>query len=99
MGPRRPPDVRQEPDLLAQGQPYLDKVVVKIMPDSAARVLALRAGEVDFIDEYYFPLSAHAQFANDKNFVLQDISYPSDDLAIINTRSRRSTTRRCARRS
>jgi peptide/nickel transport system substrate-binding protein len=76
----------KNPTYWRKGQPYLDKVVVKIMPDSAARVLALRAGEVDFIDEYYFPLSAHAQFANDKNFVLQDISYPSDDLAIINTK-------------
>ena len=76
----------KNPTYWRTGQPYLDKVVVKIMPDSAARILALRAGEVDFIDEYYFPLSAHAQFANDKNFVLQDISYPSDDLAIINTK-------------
>src|SRR6516225_1313813 len=62
----------KNPTYWRKGQPYLDKVVVKIMPDSSARILALRAGEVDFIDEYYFPLSAHAQFANDKNFVLQD---------------------------
>jgi peptide/nickel transport system substrate-binding protein len=76
----------RNPNYWRKDQPYLDKVVVKIMPDSSARVLALRAGEVDFIDEYYFPLSAYAQFAHDPNYVLQDVSYPSDDLAIINTK-------------
>ena len=76
----------KNPNYWRKGQPYLDKIVVKIMPDSSARVLALRAGEVDFIDEYYFPLSAHAQFARDPNYVLQDVSYPSDDVAIINTK-------------
>ena len=76
----------KNPNYWRKGQPYLDKIVVKIMPDSSARVLALRAGEVDFIDEYYFPLSAYAQFSRDPNYVLQDISYPSDDLAIINTK-------------
>ena len=76
----------KNPNYWRKGQPYLDKIVVKIMPDAAARVLALRAGEVDFIDEYYFPLSAYAQFAKDPNYIVQDISYPSDDLAIINTK-------------
>ncbi len=69
-----------------KGEPYLDKIVVKIIPDSAARVLALRAGEVDFIDQYYFPLSAYKSLSTDKRFVLKDVSYPSDDVIILNTK-------------
>lgn len=76
----------RNPSYWRKGEPYLDRIVVKIMPDSAARVLALRAGEIDFIDEYYFPLSAYGQLARDRRFQLQDVSYPSDDVIILNTR-------------
>jgi peptide/nickel transport system substrate-binding protein len=68
------------------GQPYLDRIIIKIIPDSSARLLALQAGEVDYIDQYYFPLSAHDLLAKDPRFVLKEVSYPSDDLIILNTR-------------
>ncbi|MBI3711271.1 MAG: hypothetical protein HY246_26815 [Proteobacteria bacterium] len=76
----------RNPNYWMKGKPYLDRIIVKIMPDSAARILALQAGEVDFVDEYYFPLSAHMIFANDPRFELQEVSYPSNDLIILNTR-------------
>ncbi|HVW57260.1 MAG TPA: ABC transporter substrate-binding protein [Rhizobiaceae bacterium] len=76
----------KNPHYWRKGEPHLDQIVVKIMPDTPARVLALRAGEVDFIDEYYFPLSAYSQFSHNPNFTLQDVSYPSDDVLIINTK-------------
>jgi peptide/nickel transport system substrate-binding protein len=76
----------KNPNYWRKGEPHLDKLIVKIIPDTPARILALRAGEIDFIDEYYFPLSAYSQFANDSNFVLKDVSYPSDDVLIINTK-------------
>jgi peptide/nickel transport system substrate-binding protein len=78
--------LERNPNFHHEGQPYLDKIVVKIMPDSAARILALRSGEIDFIDEYYFPLSAYQQFASDPNYVLKDVGFPGDDLIIINTK-------------
>jgi peptide/nickel transport system substrate-binding protein len=76
----------KNPSYWRKGEPYLDRIVVKVVPDSSARILALRAGELDFIDEYYFPLSAYSQLVRDKRFQLQDVSYPSDDLIILNTR-------------
>ena len=76
----------RNPSYWRKGEPYLDKLIVKIMPDTSARLLALRAGEVDFIDEFYFPLSAYAQFSKDPNYILQDVSYPGDDVIIINTK-------------
>jgi peptide/nickel transport system substrate-binding protein len=76
----------RNPNYWRKDRPYLDRLVVKIMPDSATRILALQSGDIDFIDEYYFPLSAYQQFSKDPNFQVQDVSYPSDDLIIFNTR-------------
>ncbi len=39
------------PDYFIKGQPYLDAVVFKIMPDPAAKLAALKAGEVDVVDQ------------------------------------------------
>jgi len=33
-------------------KPYLDRIVFRIIPDSSARILALEAGEIDFISNY-----------------------------------------------
>jgi len=38
------------------GLPYLDKIVIKIIPDSAARILALEKGEVDSLLPWAIPL-------------------------------------------
>ena len=77
----------KNPNYWRKGRPYLDRLVVKIMPDSSARILALQAGEIDFIDEYYFPLSSYKLFASDPRFEVRDVSYPSDDIMILNTRN------------
>ena len=77
----------RNPNYWRAGKPYLDSLVVKIMPDSSARILALQAGEIDFVDEYYFPLSAYKLFSGDPRFDVHDVSYPSDDLIIFNTRN------------
>jgi len=76
----------RNPHYWRKDRPYLDRLVVKIMPDSATRILALQSGDIDFIDEYYFPLSSYQQFAADPHFQVHDVSYPSDDLIIFNTR-------------
>lgn len=39
------------PEYFIKGQPYLDSVVFKIMPDPAAKLAALKAGEVDVVDQ------------------------------------------------
>lgn len=76
----------KNPTYWTKGQPLLDRIIVKIMPDSAARILALQAGEIDYIDQYYFPASAISVLENDPRFKLQEVSYPSDDIIILNTR-------------
>jgi peptide/nickel transport system substrate-binding protein len=76
----------RNPNYWTKDQPYLDRIIIKIIPDSSARLLALQAGEVDYIDQYYFPLSGHDLLAKDPRFSLKEVSYPSLDLIILNTR-------------
>jgi peptide/nickel transport system substrate-binding protein len=76
----------KNPDYRAKGEPFLDRIVVKIMPDPGARILALQAGEVDYIDQYYFPISAFKVFERNPKFSLKEVNYPSDDIIILNTR-------------
>ena len=37
------------PNYWKQGQPYLDKIVIKIIPQGTSRIAALKAGEVDYL--------------------------------------------------
>jgi peptide/nickel transport system substrate-binding protein len=78
--------LERNPDYWRQGEPYLDRAMIKIMPDAPARVLALRAGEVDYIFPDYFPLSAVQQFEKNPQFTMQEVSYPGSDIVILNTK-------------
>lgn len=48
--------VRNE-DYWAQGKPYLDGLIIRILPNAGGRIQALVAGEIDFIPMVYFPLN------------------------------------------
>jgi peptide/nickel transport system substrate-binding protein len=74
-------------DYWRKPEPYLDRVVIKIMPDSSARVLALRAGEVDYIVPDYMPLSAVQMVQKSPNLSVQEVSYPGSDIIILNTKN------------
>jgi peptide/nickel transport system substrate-binding protein len=78
--------LERNPDYWRKGEPYLDRLMVKIMPDAAARVLALRAGEVDYIVPDYVPLSAVQMLEKNPQFTMQEVSYPGSDIIILNTR-------------
>ncbi len=49
--------VERNPDFHLEGRPYLDRVVFQIIPNKAARVLALEKGDVDYIPYYAMSLS------------------------------------------
>jgi peptide/nickel transport system substrate-binding protein len=74
-------------DYWRKGEPYLDRVVINIMPDSAARILALRAGEVDFIVPDYVPLSAVQQLEKNPQVTMREVSYPGSDIIILNNKN------------
>lgn len=48
----------RNPNYFKPGQPYLDRIVFKIVPDAAARVLALEKGEIDYLPYFGFPASS-----------------------------------------
>ena len=77
----------RNPDYWRKNEPYLDRVVIKIMPDAAARVLALRAGEVDYIVPDYMPLSAVQMIDKNPQFQMREVSYPGSDIIILNTKN------------
>jgi peptide/nickel transport system substrate-binding protein len=78
--------LERNPTYWREGEPYLDRIIAKFIPEPTSRVLGMQAGEVDFIDEYYLPLSAYQMIAHDPRFQLHEIGYPDDDLIILNTK-------------
>jgi len=40
--------LERNPDYYDSGKPYLDRMVIKVIPDEVTRIAALRTGEVDF---------------------------------------------------
>jgi peptide/nickel transport system substrate-binding protein len=74
----------RNPTYRREGKPYLDQMIVKVVSDASGRVLALRAGEVDYIDQFYFPLSAYTIFAKNPQFQLREQPFPLDDIIMLN---------------
>jgi peptide/nickel transport system substrate-binding protein len=66
----------RNPDYWNAGRPYLNEVIAKVIPQPAARMQALQAGEVDFIPGYYFSLSNHAIVRSDRRLKLVTSGFP-----------------------
>ncbi len=69
------------------GKPYLDKVIAKIMPDAASRVLALESGDVDYIQSFFLLKQEVARLGKDANIQLKrDTDLPGNFYLFFNTR-------------
>ena len=67
--------VERNPDYWrkAQGQPFLDKIVFKMIPDATARGLAIEAGDVDFLPTAALPpLTEVQRLRNSSGVTVQD---------------------------
>ncbi|MCS0503181.1 ABC transporter substrate-binding protein [Ancylobacter mangrovi] len=73
-------------DYWREGKPYLDEVILKIIPDGGTRVLAMKAGEVDYSYFYFFPVSRVAEAKADPNLQLREKALPEDKIIIWNVR-------------
>lgn len=77
------------------GLPYLDKMVAKIMPDASARVLALEAGEVDYLQSFFLLKQEVARLRqNSAVQVKQDTDLPGNFLLFFNTQRKPLDDRR-----
>jgi peptide/nickel transport system substrate-binding protein len=67
------------------GQPYLDRVIAKVISDPTARVLALRAGDIDYIQSYFLPKQDVAVLAKDPRIqIKQGTDLPGNFLLFLN---------------
>jgi peptide/nickel transport system substrate-binding protein len=63
----------RNPNYFAKGKenkPYIDRIVFQTIPDSSARTLALKKGEIDYIPSTFVPLEDIADLRKDKNIVI-----------------------------
>jgi peptide/nickel transport system substrate-binding protein len=47
--------LERNPDYFKKGRPYLDRVILRVMPNPASRVLAFEKGEVDVLYSFFLP--------------------------------------------
>ena len=63
----------RNPNYFAKGKenkPYVDRIVFRTIPDSSARILALKKGEIDYIPSTFVPLEEIADLRKDKNIIV-----------------------------
>lgn len=75
------------PDYWDKGKPYLERAILKVMPNAPSRALALQSGDVDVITYTAFPLSSVTTFSNDKNFVMREKGSPILELGLLNVKT------------
>jgi peptide/nickel transport system substrate-binding protein len=74
--------LERNPDYWIAGRPYLERVVIRFVPDPNARIQALEAGEVDAVFGY-FPFSEFERLSKDARF--KTVVAGSERLASIST--------------
>lgn len=73
----------KNPDYFVKGEPKLDEVKLRIMPESAAEVAALQAGEVDMI--WSVPLESLDTLKKDPNIKIDSVATSTWDGLIMNS--------------
>jgi peptide/nickel transport system substrate-binding protein len=61
---------KPNPYFWKKNQPYLDKLIIKIIPDVNTQVAALEAGEIDMIIPQKFPASEAERLSKDRRFTV-----------------------------
>ena len=75
----------KNPNYWEPGKPYLDEVIVKVIPQPGSRTQALQAGEVDFIPSYYFALNDYATIKGNPKLMLRPAALtPTVDFIFLN---------------
>jgi peptide/nickel transport system substrate-binding protein len=78
--------VVRNPDYFLPGLPYLDRIVFKIIPDAAGRLLAFEKGEVDYIESTFFPKQEHRRLKDNQAFQWRtDTDQPNETYLMFNT--------------
>jgi len=62
--------LERNPSYFKKGKPYLDKIIIKIVPDASSRMIAFEAGEIDYLYYVNLPSSEVSRFKNRPGFVV-----------------------------
>ena len=63
--------LERNPDYHVSGKPYLDRLVLRIIPDDTVRQLQLFSGQIDLID--VFPVASVAQFKLNRDLQVYEV--------------------------
>jgi peptide/nickel transport system substrate-binding protein len=64
--------LERNPDYFKKGRPYLDRVVLRVMPNPASRVLAFEKGEVDVLYSFFLPREHAARLKTTSDVVVKE---------------------------
>jgi peptide/nickel transport system substrate-binding protein len=64
--------LERNPDYFKKGRPYLDRVVLRVMPNPASRVLAFEKGEVDVLYSFFLPREQAARMKGMPGITFKD---------------------------
>ncbi len=62
--------VARNPEYFKKGEPYLDRIIFKFIPNSSSRIIALESKEIDYIAYYDLPSSEVARLRRNPNLVV-----------------------------
>jgi len=62
--------LERNPTYFRKGKPYLDKIIVKIVPDASSRMIAFEAKEIDYLYYVNLPSSEVSRIKNKPGFVV-----------------------------
>jgi len=62
--------LERNPNYFKKGKPYLEKIIVKIVPDAASRMIAFEAKEIDYLYYVNLPSSEVSRFKNRPGFLV-----------------------------
>lgn len=62
--------LERNPNYFKPGKPYLDRVIIKIVPDAASRMIAFEAKEIDYLWYVNLPSSDVIRFKNRSGFIV-----------------------------
>ena len=81
--------MERNPSYFKKGKPYLDKIIIKVVPDASSRMIAFEAKEIDYLYYVMLPSSEVSRFKNRPGFVVSSKGHedgPSILLMTLNLR-------------
>ena len=64
--------LERNPNYFKKGKPYLEKIIVRVVPDANSRMIAFEAKEIDYLYYVNLPTSEDSRFKGRPGFIVSD---------------------------